>query len=632
VKQKSLAPPLTQPPFAPLTRAEMEALGWDELDVLLVTGDAYVDHPAFGAALLARWLIHHGFRTGIVPQPRWDTPNDVSRLGRPRLFCGVTAGSLDSMLAHYTAFRKKRSDDAYTPGGRAGARPNRAAVVYANLAKRAFPGLPVVLGGIEASLRRISHYDFWSDSLRRSIVLDAKVTAVLYGMAEPAVLALARALGDADFGGVASRDSLGPILASLPGAAFAASPDDIPQGAEVVELTSHEDILADPGLLIKATLALERQAHQNTAYAVQASGGRLVALTPPGPGLTGADLDALYGLPFSRRPHPSYTQIIPAAEMIATSINTHRGCAGGCSFCTLALHQGRAIRSRSKSSILAEAAALARNKPGVSISDVGGPSANMWGAACLSDPAQCTRPSCLVPAVCRDFTLDQGAFVALLRELAALPGVKNVRVASGWRMDLALADLPALSALIREFVGGQVKVAPEHASAHVLRLMRKPGFAVFEEFLRVFARESSQAGKRQFIVPYLMSAAPGCSEQDMRELADWLGARGWKPTQVQCFIPLPGTAAAAMYYAKTDLAGLPIHVAATDAERLRQHAVLIASTGRAPDGRRRSRPDTSAQEGRARPARPDTAAPGKIQGERPGDAKNKPAPPRGGRK
>jgi len=619
VKQNQSWTPLAQPPFAPVSRAEMAALGWDELDVLLVSGDAYVDHPAFGAALLARWLIHHGLRTGIVPQPCWDKPADLERLGRPRLFCGVTAGSLDSMLAHYTAFRKKRSDDAYTPGGLAGARPNRAAMVYANLAKRAFPGLPVVLGGIEASLRRVSHYDFWSDSLRRSILLDAKATAVLYGMAEPGILALAQALDGLDARAAPGRNELGRILAALPGAAFAANPGDIPPGAEIVELPSHEDILADPRLLITATLALERQAHQNTAFAVQASGGRLVALTPPGPGLTGADLDALYGLPFSRRPHPSYTLPIPAAAMIATSINTHRGCAGGCSFCTLALHQGRRIRSRSKASVLAEAARIARDKPDVSISDVGGPSANMWGAACLGDPAKCARPSCLVPAVCRDFKVDQGAFVALLREVAALPGVKNVRVASGWRMDLALADLPALSALIREFVGGQVKVAPEHAAAHVLRLMRKPQFAVFEEFLRVFARESSRAGKRQFIVPYLMSAAPGCTERDMRGLADWLGARGWKPTQVQCFIPLPGTAAAAMYYARADLAGEPIHVAATDAERLRQHAVLIPSTGRPPAGR-------------AHGPRPGPAAPGKGRESRPGAVKSKPTPSGGGTK
>jgi len=580
--KKSGARPLAQPPFVPISRAEMEALGWDELDVLLVSGDAYVDHPSFGASLLARWLIHHGFRTGIVPQPRWDTPDDTFRLGRPRLFCGVTAGSLDSMLAHYTAFRKKRSDDAYTPGGAAGARPNRAAVVYANLAKRAFPGLPVVLGGIEASLRRVSHYDFWSDSLRRSVLLDAKASVLLYGMAEPGILALARLL---DGQPAPDKAGLGRLWASVPGAAFAANPGELPPEAAIVELPSHEDILAEPKLLITATLALERQTHQSVAHAVQASGGRLVVLSPPGPGLSGADLDALYGLPFTRKPHPSYTRPIPAAAMIAASINTHRGCAGGCSFCTLALHQGRRIRSRGKDSVLAEAARIARDKPGVAISDVGGPSANMWGAACTGDPARCARPSCLVPAVCPDFKPDQGAFVALLRETAAVAGVKNVRVASGWRMDLALADPPALAALIGEFVGGQVKVAPEHMSAHVLRLMRKPGFAVFEEFLRVFARESGRAGKQQFIVPYLMSAAPGCTERDMRELADWLSERGWKPTQVQCFIPLPGTAAAAMFYARADLAGEPIHVAATDAERLRQHAALIASTGRSRDAR-----------------------------------------------
>lgn len=590
---------LEQPPVLPMSAEEMARLGWEELDVLLVTGDAYVDHPSFGAALLGRWLVHHGYRVGIVAQPRWDTPDDVARMGRPRLFAGVTAGALDSMLAHYTAFRKKRSDDAYTPGGLAGKRPNRASIAYTGVVRRAFPGLPVVLGGIEASLRRISHYDFWTDALRRSILLDSKATAILYGMAENSIIALADALAaitnqeaqDAQDDPAAQRRLLTRTLAQIPGVVLAGPADDIPSGLPVLELPSHEDMLADPKLLVRATALLEQHAHQGTHAAVQPSGDRLLILTPPDTGLGQAGLDTLLGLPFSRAPHPSYAEKIPAADMILTSVTTHRGCAGGCSFCTLALHQGRRIRSRSEESILAEVKRIAKT-PGFtgSLSDVGGPSANMWNARCTADPAKCARPSCLTPRPCPSFTADQSGFVELLREVARVPGVRHVRVASGWRMDLALADKRALGVMVREFVGGQAKVAPEHMAAHVLRLMRKPSFADFEEFLRIFAHESSRASKRQYVIPYLMSGFPGCTDDDMRALAGWLHERGLKPEQVQCFIPLPGTAAAAMFHAGTDMEGRPIPMAKSDAERLRQHALLVP-VGKAP--RRGGQPKTA---------------------------------------
>ena len=375
-----------------MTRKEMDKLGWDELDILLVTGDGYVDHPSYGAALLGRWLVHHGYRVGMAAQPKWDGPDDVTRMGRPRLFAGVTAGSLDSMLAHYTAFRKKRSDDAYTPGGMAGNRPNRACIAYTNVVQRAFPGLPVILGGIEASLRRISHYDFWVDNVRKSIVLDSKATAITYGMAENSIVALADAIRDSED---RSIRALRPILVNIPGLVVAGARKDIPEDAAVVELPSHEDILADPQALIKATLLLERQVHQNKETAIQESGGRLVIITPPGEPLQTDGLDQLAGLPFSRLPHPSYTERIPSAAMIQTSVTTHRGCAGGCSFCALALHQGRQIRSRSKDSILEEVERITEVKGWTgSISDVGGPSANMWGAHCASDQSKCKRSSC----------------------------------------------------------------------------------------------------------------------------------------------------------------------------------------------------------------------------------------------
>ena len=576
--------PLPQPHFLPTTPAELAALGWDELDVLLVSGDAYVDHPSFGVALLGRLLVARGYRVGIVAQPDWRDPAPLTVMGRPRLLAGVTAGALDSQLAHYTAIRKKRSDDAYTPGGKAGARPNRACLVYTGLVRRAFSGLPVVLGGLEASLRRVSHYDFWSDSLRRSILLDSKADLVCYGMAEKSLPEILQRLESGDPRG----------LKNIPSTAFAGSREDVPDSAEIVELPSHEDIEARPELLMQATLAVEQQVHQNRAYLLQQSAKRAVVLTPPGPGLSEAELDELYGLPFTRQAHPGYTQPIPAVDMIADSITTHRGCGGGCSFCALALHQGRRVRSRSRKSILAEAKSVAA-RPGFrgSISDVGGPSANMWRAAC-GDDGSCKRASCLTPRVCPKLRLDQGEYVDLLRDVARTPGVKHVRVASGVRYDLALQQPEALRKLIAEFVGGQLKVAPEHISPDVTRHMRKPGPEIFDRLLAEFAAESRRAGKEQYVVPYLMSAHPGCTDAHMDELAAWLKQRGWRPQQVQCFIPLPGTVAAAMYYGGVDERGRPVHVARTDAERLRQHGRLVPSKA----------PNRSSKPGKKHPPKP----------------------------
>ncbi len=561
--------PLPQPPFLPLSRAEMQALGWDELDVLLVTGDAYVDHPTFGSALLGRWLVAHGFRVGLVAQPDWHDPQSVAALGRPRLLAGVTAGALDSMLAHYTAFRRRRSDDAYTPGGQAGARPDRASIVYTNLVKQAFPGLPVVLGGIEASLRRVTHYDFWSDKLRRSLLLDAKADALLYGMAENSLLAVVRRL--------AAAPGLPPAQAMLgvPGAAVMGKREDLPPGAEVVELPSHQAIVEDPAQLMTATLALERQVHQGQAWAAQEAGGRWLLLAPPCPPLSTPELDQLYGLPFTRRAHPSYKEPVPGLATVATSITSHRGCGGGCSFCSLALHQSRSIASRSRESILAEVRRLASAPDWRgSVSDVGGPSANMWGGFCAGERAKCTRSSCLTPQPCRHFKVDQEAIAALLTEAADLPGVKHLRVASGVRFDLALASPAYTRALVRRFVGGQLKIAPEHISPSVLRLMRKPGPEVFERFLAQFQEISRAEGKEQYVVPYLLSAFPGCGPQDMADLAAWLRGKGWRPQQVQCFVPTPGTVATAMYYAGVDPQGKPIKVARGDGERRRQHQML----------------------------------------------------------
>lgn len=557
----------------------MNALGWKELDVLFITGDAYVDHPAFGVAMLGRWLVHHGFRVGIVAQPRWTDLEDISRMGRPRLFAGITAGALDSQLAHYTAFRKKRHDDSYTPGGQAGARPNRATVVYANIARRAFPQLPLVLGGIEASLRRISHYDFWTDSLRRSILLDAKADLLLYGMGERSILETAQ------------RCAAGPPLTHIAGSVWLDSPDAYDSiclsgsGGLPMALPPHEDIERESSLLMDATLTLERHVHRADVYAVQPTGKRLLIVAPPAAPLSTAEMDLLYSLPYARASHPSYTQAIPAEEMLRTSITSHRGCGGGCSFCSLALHQGRRIASRSEGSILDEVHRMASQpKFSGSITDVGGPTANMWQGHCALDATNCRRVSCCHPKVCKSFITPQRKHVQLLRTITTIPKVKHVRVASGIRADLALSDNDAMRAYTLEFTGGQLKVAPEHCSPDVLDLMRKPDLDVFERFLEAFQQNCRQQKRQQFVIPYLMSAFPGCTDSHMQNLARWLAVRHWTPQQVQCFIPTPGTVATAMYYCGIDPQGNQIHVARTDAERLRQHRILMPTFGAATGG------------------------------------------------
>lgn len=574
--------------FLPMSRADMDSRGWNELDVLLVCGDAYVDHPAFGIALLGRWLEAHGFRVGIVAQPRWDNPDDIARMGRPRLFAGVTSGAVDSMLAHYTAFRKKRHDDAYTPGGQAGARPNRAISVYTSLIRRAFPGLPVVGGGIEASLRRISHYDFWTDSLRKSLLPDAKLDLIVYGMGERAILDIARRLDGAldtatrhGPSGELPRDAIKAALSGISGTARMGSNQEISDqapGRAIIRLPSHEAILEDCFQLVAATLLLERQVHQMQAVAVQPVGDRVVILEPPAAPLSTEELDALYALPFTRQAHPAYREPIPAVGMMMTSMTCHRGCGGGCSFCSLALHQGRRIASRSRGSLLAEARDMA-SRPGFSgsISDVGGPSANMWEAHCALNPDACTRASCMVPRICPGFRVDQTRHIELLRDIRRVPGIRHVRVASGVRFDLALQQDAALEAYAGEFTGGQLKVAPEHCAGNVLKLMRKPGMEPFERFLEAFRCYSQAQGKEQYVVPYLISAFPGCTDENMRQLADWLAERHWSPRQVQCFVPTPGTVATAMYYAEKDTEGRPLYVAKSDAARLRQHGILLGT-------------------------------------------------------
>lgn len=592
---------LKQPEFLPASPQELAALGWP-LDILLVSGDAYVDHPSFAVALLGRWLVEHGFGVAILAQPAWEGEEALqafSSFPRPRLFAGVSAGAIDSMLAHYTAFRKKRHDDAYTPGGKAGARPNRASFVYTGLIRRAWPGLPVVLGGLEASLRRVSHYDFWSDSLRKSILPDSKADLLLCGMGEESILALANlaeALKDSS-----GQDKIGPerdafrknlskAASTLPGAvtlhsagALAQICADLPEAP--VPLATHNEILQAPGLLVKNTVELELHSNQGKRFLTQGVDQRTLLLAPPPAPVSCETLDKIYSLPYSRLPHPAYREAIPAWEMIRTSITTHRGCGGGCSFCSLALHQGRKLSSRSKESILAEARLIAAGpeqqqgkkapKWAGSISDVGGPSANMWQGYCAFDPERCRRASCLFPKACPHFKVDQGGCVDLLREVGGQEGVRHVRVASGVRYDMVLKDHKALAAYSMEFTGGQLKVAPEHISSTVLNYMRKPERPLFEQFITEFKKLSAEAGKEQYVIPYLISAFPGCTTEHMKELKNWLKVRGWSPKQVQCFIPTPGTVATAMYYASEDPEGNKIYVAKSDKERMAQHYILL---------------------------------------------------------
>jgi uncharacterized radical SAM protein YgiQ len=581
-----------------MTREEMNRLGWDELDVLLISGDAYLDSHIHGAAVLGRWLVEHGFRTGIVAQPDWRSPESLLPMGRPRIMAGVTAGALDSLVAHYTAFRKKRSDDAYSPGGRAGLRPNRASLAYTGLARRAFPGLPVILGGVEASMRRATHYDFWDNGLRRSALLDAKADVLLYGMAERSFLAMARLF---------SRDQARRRAAEAvarerpPGSAYAVSPGSEPAGAE--NLPSHEAIAKDPSLLVKTALAFERQMLRGGPAMIQRSAGRTMVFEPPEAPLSTGEMDRVYALPFTRKAHPSYTEPIPVEEMGKDSVVSHRGCAGGCSFCSIALHQGRSIQSRSEQSIRDEIRSLASDPAWKgSISDIGGPSANMWNASCAADRSACARHSCLFPKRCRHFRHAQNEQVAMLRDLAKIPGVKHVRIASGVRHDLALASDGYMRALAGEFTGGQLKIAPEHVTERILTLMRKPGGRGLDEFIGKFTAYSAGAGKEQYLIPYLMSAFPGTTDDDMRNLHSWLRKHRMRPQQVQCFIPTPGTVASAMFFAEVDGEGNPIPVARTDAQRLRQHRLLVPDPApargrpegrfdrRSPGGERRDRP------------------------------------------
>ncbi len=552
----------------PATRDEMRARGWEQADVIIVTGDAYVDHPAFGAAVIGRWLERAGYRVAILAQPDWRSVEAFRSMGRPRLFWGITSGAIDSRLNDYASMGHRRKIDVYSPGGAVGLRPGRPLLVYAARVREAFKGIPVILGGLEASLRRLVHYDFIEDSLKRSVLIDAKADILVHGMGEQTIKAIADRLN--------AGQTVGD-LTDIPGTAYpvrggAAAP------AGAVRLPSLTQQKQDSALVMAAQKLYEAQSHPMGAPVVQEQDPGTIVVMPPARGLETAELDAMYDMPFTRRWHPMYDAAggVPALEPVRFSITTHRGCFGGCAFCSIYLHQGRQICSRSVESIIGEADKLAADREfRGTITDIGGPTANMYGMSCRRGE-QCARSSCLVPAQCANLEADFGALNGLMEAFVKWRqrNGANVFVASGIRHDLAMKNREYLDFLVRYFVGGHLKVAPEHTCARVLALMGKPQFEVFEEFEARFAEASRRAGKEQYLVPYFISAHPGCTADDALELTEYLVSRAWRPRQVQDFIPIPLTMSAAMYVAETDTGGDKIFVPKGHREKRLQAAIL----------------------------------------------------------
>lgn len=543
--------------WLPTSVKEMKAMGWDYVDVVLFSGDAYVDHPSFGAAVIGRTLQAHGYRVAIVPQPNWqDDLRDFRKFGVPRLFFGVSPGAMDSMVNHYTAGRRRRSDDAFTAGGRHGARPDYPSIVYTNILKELFPDVPVVLGGIEGSLRRLSHYDYWQDRLRPSILADAKADILVYGMGEKTVVEIARALGQ----GKKIYE-----LTDMPQTAMLMPLSQLPDADDKnIVLASFEECLKDKRKQASNFKFIEQESNRLKGEKViwQATGDKVVKVNPMLPAMTQGEIDASFDLPYTRLPHPRYKgKTIPAYEMIRHSINLHRGCFGGCAFCTISAHQGKFIASRSKESIMKEARAVTRMADFKGyISDLGGPSANMYalGGKDLSICAKCLRPSCLHPKPCPNLNTDHGPLLDIYRSVNALPGVKKAFVSSGVRYDLschATGDAKTDSTnakynrqLIENHVSGRLKVAPEHTSDAVLAIMRKPSFDIFRKFKTLFDSINTRSGLKQQLIPYFISSHPGCRAEDMADLAIETKQLNFHLEQVQDFTPTPMTLATEIYY------------------------------------------------------------------------------------
>ncbi len=557
--------------FLPVSREEMQERGWWWYDFLLVTGDAYVDHPSFGAAVIGRVLEAEGFRVAVLAQPKWRDAADFTAMGKPRLGVLVTAGNLDSMVAHYTAAKKRRSEDFYSPGKQPGLRPDRAVLVYATRAREAFGSeTPLILGGLESSLRRFAHYDYWDDAVRRSVLFDARADLLVYGMGEGAIRAIARRL---------SRREAASSLTDIPGTAYI-SPET---PAEAVCLPSFEEVSASKRSYAEAA-GIEYTEHDpiRGRTVAQAHGGRFLVANPPAMPLGTAELDAVAELPFTREVHPMYEAMggVPAIEEVRFSVIHNRGCFGACSFCALAFHQGRMITARSHESVLREVAAMTEHPLWKGyVSDVGGPTANFRHPSCEQQKTRglCADRRCLTPKPCPMLNADHSDYLSLLRKLRALPGVKKVFVRSGIRYDYMLCDESGefFAELVRHHVSGQLKVAPEHFSDAVLDRMGKPRIGVYERFLEKYARLSQRYGKEQYVVPYLMSSHPGSRLSDAVALAEYLNSHDMRPEQVQDFYPTPGTLSTCMYYTGLDPLGMePVFVARTPREKAMQRALL----------------------------------------------------------
>jgi len=591
-------------PQLPMSRADMDDLGWDSCDIIIVTGDAYVDHPSFGMALIGRLLESHGFRVGIISQPDWTSAEDFKKLGKPNLFFGVTGGNMDSMVNRYTSDRKIRSNDAYTADGEGGKRPDRCVVPYSQRCREAYKDVPLIIGGIEASLRRIAHYDYWSEKVRRSVIMDSKADLLVYGNAERQVVEIAHRIAKGepikdltDIRGTAfvrkheqreewwekdstSVDEPGKINppidpyamqteASCETKKAETEAEKLPSGTNIVQfhkklpkdssksvirLPAYNNVRNDPVLYAHTSRVLHLETNPGNALAlVQQHGDRDVWLNPPPIPLTTPEMDAVFDLPYSRVPHKSYgDKNIPAYEMIRFSVNIMRGCFGGCTFCSITEHEGRIIQSRSEDSIIKEVEAIRDTTPGFTgvISDLGGPTANMYRLACKSEEieANCRRLSCVYPGVCKNLNTDHTPLINLYRRARQLPGIKKILIASGLRYDLAVLDPEYVRELVTHHVGGYLKIAPEHTEEGPLDQMMKPGIGTYDKFKQMFDKYSKEAGKEQYLIPYFIAAHPGTSDKDMMNLALWLKRNGFRADQVQAYLPSPMSAAAAMYH------------------------------------------------------------------------------------
>ena len=565
--------------WLPITKKETDLRGWSEVDVVIITGDAYVDHPAFGAAVIGRVLEHHGYKVALIPQPNWrDDLRDFKKFGKPRLFFGISAGAMDSMVNHYTANKRLRSNDAYTPGGEAGFRPDYATITYSNILKKLYPDTPVVIGGIEASLRRVTHYDYWADELKPSIMLDSKADLGVYGMGELGIVEIAKALDE----GKKIEE-----ITNVPQTFFLKKKSHkVSSGWNDLRLASHEECLKDKKAYASNFKDVEIESNKKKANRLlQDVGDYTLYINPPYPTMTEAQIDASFDLPYTRLPHPKYAKrgVIPAYEMIRHSVNIHRGCFGGCAFCTISAHQGKFVASRSKASIMKEVKQVTEMEDFKGyISDLGGPSANMYRMKGKDESLceKCVRPTCIQPNICKNLDTNHHPLIELYKEVDKIPAVKKATIGSGIRYDLFLTNEDPsgklgydeyFEQLMKRHVSGRLKVAPEHSSDEVLRLMRKPSFNLFVKLKKKFDKVNEKHHLNQQLIPYFISSHPACTLVDMAELAVKTKELGYRLEQVQDFTPTPMTLATEIYYSGYDPYSLkPVFVAKTKQEKLDQ--------------------------------------------------------------